>query len=119
MIPVGQSHENSLHHKQVTKTASFCRGFCLQFQKRQARIGVEELFLALLRDIFLECGRRLGIVAVEAVQDFVNVRRPLLALVEGLWHLGQWFGSGATVGSGQIFRRGGWRDDYAFPRHEA
>lgn len=65
-----------------------CGYECLQFQQRQTGIGVKELFLALLRDIFLECGRRLGIVSVEAVEDFLNVRRPLLALVKGLRHLG-------------------------------
>ena len=58
----------------------------LQFEQRQRGICVKKLLLALLIDVFLKCGRRLRVIAVQAVEDLVNVRRPLLAFVEGIAH---------------------------------
>ena len=61
-------------------------GKSLQFEQRQASICVKELLLALLIDIFLKCGGGLGVVSIEAVEDFINVSGPLFALVKPLRH---------------------------------
>jgi hypothetical protein len=90
-------------------SSSLCRVVCTQgcwegisqFQERQRRIGIKELFFALLADIFLKGRRGLWVVSVQAVQDLVNVRRPLLALVEGVSHV-EWRVAGDMTFSGSI-----------------
>jgi hypothetical protein len=68
------------------------RWYYLQLQQGQARIYIEKLLFALLCDILLEDRRRFGIVSIEAIQDLVNVGRPLFASIKCLWHAGN-FGS--------------------------
>ena len=57
---------------------------CLQLQQRKVCVDVVRSLCALLHDIFLEDGGRLGIVAVEAVENLVDVIWPLGRVVE--WH---------------------------------
>lgn len=58
-----------------------------QLQQGQVGVAVEGAVLALLGDIVLEDSGGLGVVAVEAIEDGVNVGRAGLALVEGDTHL--------------------------------
>jgi len=60
----------------------------VQFQKRKVCVAVICLVLALLRDVFLEDGGGLWVVAIEAVQDGVDVLRSVRAVVECDAHSG-------------------------------
>lgn len=57
-------------------------GAILQLQQRQVGIAVICLVGALLCDIFLEDGRRLGVVSVQSIEDLVNIFRPLRRVIE-------------------------------------
>ena len=57
-----------------------------QFQKRQGGICVKELLLALQAHVVLKGGCGLGVVAVEAVEDFLDMLWSLFTFVEGLRH---------------------------------
>jgi hypothetical protein len=70
----------------------------VQLQEGQVGVAVVCLRLALLHDIVLEDLRRLGVVAVEAIEDLLDVFGPLRREVEG----------GAHGGCGDVRRvRGG------------
>ena len=53
------------------------RGGNVQLEKGEVGIAVVRLALALLHDIVLEDTRRLRVVSVEAIEDLLNVIRPL------------------------------------------
>jgi hypothetical protein len=55
----------------------------VQFQEGKVAVAVIGLVLALLGDIFLEGGGGLGIVSVEAVEDGLDIFRPVGGVVEG------------------------------------
>jgi hypothetical protein len=55
----------------------------VQFQEGKVAIAVIGLVLALLGDIFLEGRGGLGVVSVEAVEDGLDVFRPVGRVVEG------------------------------------
>jgi hypothetical protein len=63
-------------------------GLYVQLQKRQVGIAVVCLAFALLHDIVLEDGRRLGIVPVETIENLVDVLRPVRRVIEGTRHGG-------------------------------
>ena len=58
----------------------------VQFEEGEVGIAVICLVLALLGNIFLEGGGGLWVVAVEAVQDGIDVLGPVRAVVEGDAH---------------------------------
>jgi hypothetical protein len=60
----------------------------VQLQEGQVGVAVVGLRLALLHDIVLEDTRRLGVVPVEAIEDLLDVLRPLGRKVEGGSHGG-------------------------------
>jgi hypothetical protein len=55
----------------------------VQFQEGKVAVAVIGLVLALLGDIFLEGRGGLGVVSVEAVEDGLDVFRPVGRVVEG------------------------------------
>ena len=55
----------------------------VQLQEGQVGVAVIGLVLALLGDIFLEGRGDLGVVSVEAVEDGLDVFRPVGRVVEG------------------------------------
>lgn len=55
----------------------------VQLQEGKVAIAVVGLVLALLGDIFLEGGGGLRVVSVEAVEDGLDVFRPVRRVVEG------------------------------------
>lgn len=57
-----------------------------QLQQRQVRVAVIGPVLALLRYVVLEDGRGFGVVAIETVQDGIDVLRPFWRIVEGNAH---------------------------------
>jgi hypothetical protein len=54
----------------------------LQLQQSEVGVAVVRLALALLHDIVLEDGRRLGVVAVQAIENLLHLLRPLRREVE-------------------------------------
>lgn len=60
----------------------------VQLQEGEVGVAVVRLALALLHDIVLEGARRLGVVAVEAIEDLLDVIRPFWREVEGGAHFG-------------------------------
>jgi hypothetical protein len=57
-------------------------GYYLQLEEGQVRVAVVCLVLALLHHVVLEDSRCLGVVAVEAIEDQVDVLGPLRREVE-------------------------------------
>ena len=55
----------------------------VQLQESKVAIAVVGLVLALLGDIFLEGGGGLRVVSVKAVEDGLDVFRPVRRVVEG------------------------------------
>ena len=63
-----------------------------QLQQCQVGIAVECPVFALLYNVVLENGGRLGVVSVQAVEDGIDIGRPSLTLVESDTHLDDsWF----------------------------
>lgn len=58
----------------------------IQFQEREVRIAVICLSLALLCNVFLKNAGGLWVVSIEAIEDGVDVLRPVRAVVEGVDH---------------------------------
>ena len=58
----------------------------VQFEESKVGVAVICLVGALLCNVFLEYRGRLWVVAVEAVQDVVDVFRPLGRIIEGDTH---------------------------------
>lgn len=54
----------------------------LQFQEREVCVAIICLVVALLLDVILEDGRRLWVVAVESVEDRLNVLWALRRVIE-------------------------------------
>ncbi len=57
-----------------------------QLQQGQVRIAVIGPVLALLRYVVLEYGGGFGVVAIEAVEDGIDVLRPFGRIIEGNAH---------------------------------
>lgn len=58
-----------------------------QLEQGQVRVAVIGLVFALRHDVILENSRGLGVVAVQSVQDGINVLWPLGRVVEGDTHV--------------------------------
>lgn len=58
-----------------------------QLEQSQVGVAVIGLVFALRHDVVLENSRGLGVVAVESVQDGINVLWPLGRVVEGDTHV--------------------------------
>jgi len=71
-----------VHQVTVSSTLASDRGIYSQFEEGEVGIAVVCLVGALLGDVFLEYRRRLRVVAVESVQDGVDVLRPVGRVVE-------------------------------------
>lgn len=59
----------------------------VQLQEREVGIGIVFLFVALMLNVILEDGRRLGIVSIEAIEDGVDVIWPTFCKIERNAHL--------------------------------
>ena len=60
----------------------------IQFQQSEIGVAVVGLLLALLHHIVLENRSGLWVVSVEAIEDLLNVLRPVLCIIEGGAHGG-------------------------------
>lgn len=76
----------------------------LQFQQCEACICVEEFLFALLGDIFLEYCCRLGVVAIQTVEDLIDMRGPLFTLVEALRHFAGYLDDRGRRGDMQMYQ---------------
>lgn len=72
-----------VHHIKHAVFGSMNRSINSQLQQSQVGVAVECPVLALLRNIVLEHGGCLRVVAVETIEDGINMSRSSLALVKG------------------------------------
>ena len=90
-------------------------GVDVQLQEGQVGVAIVCLRLALLHDIVLEDLRRLGVVAVEAIEDLLDVFGPLRREVEGGTHGGCDDGGTSKASLNSVVVRGRGRSRLAIP----
>jgi hypothetical protein len=84
---IGNVYEEFIHHRNRDVCLGKRQKVHSQLQQGQVGVAVECPVLALLCHVVLEDGGSLGVVAIEAIEDGIDMSRPGFTLVEGD-HLG-------------------------------